>query len=157
MDMKALYQEIINEHNLNPSNKGETEGANLTLRGVNPSCGDNIFIQLKVEDDKIVSGSFTGSGCAISQASVDMMLDNVIGKSKEEALRLAKIFMDMIKNQAKDEDIELLDEAASLKNISIMPARVKCAVLGWHTMEQMLNTNSREGNASLSHCTTEDK
>ncbi len=86
-----------------------------------------------------------------------MMLDNVIGKPKEEALHLAKIFMDMIKNQASDEDIELLDEAASLKNISIMPARVKCAVLGWHTMEQMLNTNADEGSASLSHCTTEDK
>ena len=157
MDLKTLYQEILNEHNLNPTHKGTTQGATLTLQGINPSCGDKIFLQLKVDDDGTVSeGSFEGSGCAVSQASVDMMLDVVIGKTKEEALRLASLFMDMIRGKVTlDEELEPLDEAASLKNISRMPARVKCAVLGWHTMEEMLKNGRTSGMGSADHCSTE--
>lgn len=157
MDLKALYQEILNEHNLNPSHKGLTENATFTLHGVNPSCGDNIYLQLKTDEKGIITdGSFSGSGCAISQASVDMMLDDVIGKSKEEALRLASTFMGMIKGEdVSESDIEELDEAASLQNISKMPARVKCAVLGWHTMEEMLRGGKNEASGSVEHCSTE--
>ena len=157
MDLKSLYAEILNEHNLNPVHKGEVENPTLTLRGVNPSCGDDIFLQLKVdENDVIVDGSFTGSGCAISQASVDMMLDDIIGKKKDEALGLANLFMGMIKGEVTDDSaLEELDEAASLKNISFMPARVKCAVLGWHTMEEMLKNNRTTGSGSIDHCSTE--
>ena len=67
-----------------------------------------------------------------------MMLDLVIGKSKEEALRLAEIFLRMIKGEITDDEMEELEEASSLQDISHMPARVKCAVLGWHTMEELL-------------------
>ncbi|MBR6078672.1 MAG: SUF system NifU family Fe-S cluster assembly protein [Treponema sp.] len=157
MDLKSLYAEILNEHNLNPVHKGEVENPTLTLRGVNPSCGDDIFLQLRVdENDVIVDGSFTGSGCAISQASVDMMLDDIIGKKKDEALGLANLFMGMIKGEVTDDSaLEELDEAASLKNISFMPARVKCAVLGWHTMEEMLKNNRTTGSGSTDHCSTE--
>ena len=157
MDLKSLYAEILNEHNLNPVHKGEVENPTLTLRGVNPSCGDDIFLQLRVdENDVIVDGSFTGSGCAISQASVDMMLDDIIGKKKDEALGLANLFMGMIKGEVTDDSaLEELDEAASLKNISFMPARVKCAVLGWHTMEEMLKNNRSTGSGSTDHCSTE--
>jgi nitrogen fixation NifU-like protein len=157
MDLKSLYQEILNEHNLRPGHKGVTENATLTLQGVIPSCGDNIFLQLKLDENGIiVDGSFSGSGCAVSQASVDMMLDDIIGKSKEEALRLASLFIDMIHAKITDDELlEDLDEAASLKNISMMPARVKCAVLGWHTMQEMLTKNQSEGSGSVSHCTTE--
>lgn len=153
MDLKSLYQEILNEHNLNPTHKGVTEGASLTLQGVNPSCGDNIYLQLKIDENGIITdGSFNGSGCAVSQASVDMMLDDVIGKSREEALRLASLFMDMIQGKTDGEALEELDEAASLKNISFMPARVKCAVLGWHTMQEMLGNGKSVGQGSVSHC-----
>ena len=81
-----------------------------------------------------------------------MMLDDVIGKSREEALRLASLFMDMIQGKADGEALEELDEAASLKNISFMPARVKCAVLGWHTMQEMLGNGKSAGQGSVSHC-----
>ncbi|MCI5523270.1 MAG: SUF system NifU family Fe-S cluster assembly protein [Treponema sp.] len=157
MDLKSLYQEILNEHNLRPSHKGVIENATFTLQGVNPSCGDNIYLQLKVDDKGIITdGTFNGSGCAISQSSVDMMLDDIIGKSKEEALRLAGLFMDMIQGKETDDSkIEELDEAAALKNIRTMPARVKCAVLGWHTMEEMLRNNVTCGNGTESHCSTE--
>ena len=139
MDLKALYQEILNEHNLNPNNRGETSDANFVLRGVNPSCGDDITLNLKVSDDGIITGgTFTGSGCAVSQASVDMMADVVIGKTKEEALALADIFDRMIKGTVSQEELEQLDEAAALQDVSHMPSRVKCAMLGWRTMKEML-------------------
>ncbi len=154
MDLKSLYAEILNEHNLNPVHKGVMENPSLTLRGVNPSCGDNIYLQLKINEQGIVEeGTFNGSGCAISQASVDMMLDDIIGKSKDEALRLSSLFMRMIKGEVVDDsELEELDEAASLKNISHMPARVKCAVLGWHTMEEMLLSGKNSGHGSEEHC-----
>ncbi|MBQ2601273.1 MAG: SUF system NifU family Fe-S cluster assembly protein [Treponema sp.] len=157
MDLKSLYAEILNEHNLNPVHKGVMEDPTFTLQGVNPSCGDNIFLQLKVDENGLISdGTFNGSGCAISQASVDMMLDDIIGKTKDEALRLASLFMGMIKGEVTDDsELEELDEAASLKNISFMPARVKCAVLGWHTMEEMLKGGLQTGSGSAPHCTTE--
>ena len=95
-------------------------------------------MKLKVQDGVVVDGAFQGSGCAISQASADMMLDLVIGKSEQEALRLADIFLRMIKSDASEEEIDELEEAGVLQDVSHMPARVKCAVLGWHTLEQML-------------------
>ena len=157
MDLKTLYTQILNEHNLNPSHKGVLENPTFTLQGVNPSCGDNIYLQLKMDDSgTITEGTFNGSGCAVSQASVDMMLDDIIGKSKDEALALARLFMDMIQGKVSDPDaLEPLDEAASLQNISFMPARVKCAVLGWHTMEEMLSAGKTSGSGSVEHCTTE--
>jgi len=129
----------LNEHNINPTHKKDIDQPSFCLEGVNPSCGDQITLQLKLGDDgKIVDAGFTGSGCAISQASVDMMADVVIGKTKEEALALADIFDRMIKGSVTDEELEQLDEAASLQDVSHMPARVKCAMLGWRTMKEML-------------------
>ena len=138
MDTKELYREILNEHNINPLHKKEMENPTMSLNGVNPSCGDDITLNLKIEDDVVTDASFTGSGCAISQASCDMMADVIIGKSKETALKLAEIFDRMIKGEVSEEELEDLDEAASLQDISHMPARVKCAMLGWRTMKEML-------------------
>mgnify|MGYP001776143067 CR=1 FL=1 len=140
MDTKALYREILNDHNVNPSHKTPMEGATLELNGVNPSCGDNITLFLKTSDGKISDGSYTGSGCAVSQASVDMMLDLVIGKTTEEALKLYDIFTGMIHGTVSEEEIEELDEAAALSDISHMPSRVKCAELGWRTMHEMITS-----------------
>ena len=137
-DNRAFYNEILIDHNMHPAHKHELPDADLEMRGYNPTCGDDITLRLKVADGVVVDGAFTGSGCAISQASADMMLDWVIGKPKEEALRLADIFLRMIKSDASDEEIEELEEAGVLQDVSHMPARVKCAVLGWHTLEQLL-------------------
>jgi len=140
MDTKELYREILNEHNINPVHKKDMDAPSLTCNGVNPSCGDEITLNIKFDaaGEKVIDASFTGSGCAISQASVDMMAELVIGKSKEEALKLADIFDRMIKGSVTDEELENLDEAAALQDISHMPARVKCAMLGWRTMKEML-------------------
>ena len=142
-DNRAFYNEILIDHNMHPAHKHELPDADLEMRGYNPTCGDDITLRLKVADGIVVDGAFTGSGCAISQASADMMLDLVIGKPKEEALRLADIFLRMIKSDATDEEIEELEEAGVLQDVSHMPARVKCAVLGWHTLEQMLEDEEK--------------
>lgn len=136
---RSFYNEIIQDHNLRPYHKHDLPEANMELRGVNPSCGDHITLKLKVEDGVIADGAYTGDGCAISQASADMMLDLIIGKSEEEARRLSELFLRMIKGKVTDAELEELEEASSLIDVSHMPARVKCAVLGWHTMETLLD------------------
>ena len=108
------------------------------MEGVNPSCGDEITVQLKVQDGRITDGGFIGDGCAISQASADIMIDMVIGAKVEDAQHLANNFIKMIKGEATPEEIEELGEAGALSDISHMPARVKCAVLGWHTVDEMI-------------------
>ena len=139
MASNTFYHEILIDHNQHPVHKHKLEDANLVLEGVNPSCGDDIILQLKVEDGKITDGAYIGDGCAISQASADIMLELIIGKSKDEAMHLADIFLRMIKGEASAEEIEELEEGSALQGISHMPARVKCAVLGWHTMEELLD------------------
>ena len=139
MESKSFYNEILTDHNLRPGHKHALPDANRELRGVNPSCGDDITLQLRVEDGTIVDGAYVGDGCAISQASADIMLDLIIGRSVEEAMRLSEIFLRMIKGKITEEEREELEEAGALQDISHMPARVKCAVLGWHTMETMLS------------------
>ena len=134
----TFYNEVLTEHNIRPYHKHGMEGANFSLEGVNPSCGDDIILSLKIEDGIIKDGAYEGDGCAISQASADIMLDLIIGQPVDEAKRLCDIFMRMIKNEASEEEIEELDEAAALRDIAHMPARVKCAVLGWHTMEEIV-------------------
>ena len=135
---RSFYREIINDHNLRPGHKRELDGANLELRGVNPNCGDDITLRLRVEGGVVADGAFTGEGCAISQASADMMLDLVIGKSADEARRLGERFFRMVRGEATAEELEQLEEAGALADVAHMPARVKCAVLGWRTLERML-------------------
>ncbi len=137
MENRTFYNEVLTEHNVHPAHKHPISDANLSLEGVNPSCGDDIILNLKVEDGVITAGAFEGDGCAISQASADMMLDLIIGKKKDEALRLSDIFLRMIRGSASEEEIEELEEAGVLQGISHMPARVKCAVLPWRTMDQI--------------------
>ena len=135
----TFYNEILTDHNLHPAHKHDLPDANMQLEGVNPSCGDDIILKLKVEDGKIVDGAYVGDGCAISQASADMMLDLVIGKMEAEARRLSDIFLRMIKGHITEEEHEELEEAGALIDVSHMPSRVKCAVLGWHTMDEIVD------------------
>ena len=141
MDFKTFYNEVVTDHNMHPLHKHAIENPDFEMEGVNPSCGDEITLQLKVKDGVITDGGFVGDGCAISQASADIMIDMVIGKKTEEALHLADLFIRMIKSEATPEEIDELQEAGALADISHMPARVKCAVLGWHTLDEMIGKN----------------
>lgn len=138
MENRNFYNEILTEHNVYPEFKHDLPDADIVLEGVNPSCGDDIWLKLRTDGDTIVDGAFIGDGCAISQASADIMLGMVIGRKKDEALQLGQTFMRMIQGEASEEEIESLEEASALRDIAHMPARVKCAVLGWRTLKEAI-------------------
>ena len=139
MNLDALYTDLILEHSRNCENKRRLECATCSKRGHNPSCGDDITIELLLEEGQILDAAFTGNGCAISQASTSMMIDLVKGRSAEEVQKLTDIFLKMIRREIKnEEELEILDEAIAFQNISNMPARVKCAVLAWHTLKEAI-------------------
>ncbi len=134
-----IYTAALMQHNSHPDYKYEMEGCTCSHEGINPSCGDELTLQLRIEGDVIEEASFIGSGCAVSQASADMMADLITGESVKEAKRLVGLFLGMIKGETlTEEDKEDLDEAAELESISRMPARVKCAELAWRTLEKLL-------------------
>ncbi len=136
MNLEDIYTELIAEHARSTDNRRRLEHATIVERGHNPSCGDEITLELEIADGKIVDAAFNGAGCAISQASTDMMIELLNGRDVDDAKRRAQLFIDMIKGKITDENLleAELDEAATLKNISTMPARVKCATLAWHTL-----------------------
>ena len=138
MENRSVYNEILTEHNMHPEFKHDLPDADIVLEGVNPSCGDDIYLKLKLDGDTIADGAFVGDGCAISQASAVIMLGMVIGRKKDEALELGDIFLRMIQGEASEEEIDRLEEAGALRDIAHMPARVKCAVLGWRTLKEAL-------------------
>lgn len=144
MNLDEIYTELIMEHNANKENKRKLDHADVCKRGHNPSCGDDITLEVAFDGDIIKDLSYTGSGCAISQASTSMMIDLLKGKTKEEALELVDTFLKMIKREITDEEeLEELEDAMALQNISNMPARVKCAVLAWHTLKDAVEESEK--------------
>lgn len=141
MDVTSLYNEQFMDHVSHPDYKYELDAPTHEHDGVNPSCGDELHLAIRMGDDgRIEEAAYTGHGCAVSMASADMMSDLMVGKTPEEALALCDLFKQMITGDEKDEallDAEL-DEAAMLKDVSHMPARVKCAELAWRTLAEML-------------------
>ena len=139
MELKQLYTDLILEYNRDKTNKRKIESPTVHEHGHNPSCGDDIDIEAKVENGIITDLAYTGSGCAISQASTAMMAELLQGRTVEEGLRLCRLFLDMIRGKVTDDSkLEELEAAITLKDISQMPVRVKCATQGWHTLEMAL-------------------
>ena len=127
-DLNDVYNELIMEHSMNSYNKKKLEKADYCEVGHNPNCGDEITLELKLNGDIIEDMAFSGHGCAISQASTSIMIDVLKGKTVEEA-----------KEIISEEELEKLEEAIAFRNVANMPARVKCALLAWHTIEDILN------------------
>lgn len=139
-DLSDMYNELIMEHSMNSYNKKKLSNADYSEMGHNPNCGDEINLEIKLDGNIIKDMAFTGHGCAISQASTSIMIDTLKGKTIEEAKEIIKTFIGMIKREiTDDEELERLEDAIAFKNISNMPARVKCALLAWHTIEDMLD------------------
>lgn len=139
MELKQLYTDLILEYNKDKTNKRKISSPTVHEHGHNPSCGDDIDIEAKVENGVITDLAYTGTGCAISQASTAMMAELLQGRTVEEGLRLCRLFLDMIRGKVTDDSqLEELEAAITLKDISQMPGRVKCATLGWHTLEMAL-------------------
>ena len=138
-DLSEVYNELIMEHSMNSYNKKKLENADFCEIGHNPNCGDEITLEIKMNGNIIEDMAFTGHGCAISMGSTSVMIDTLKGKTIDEAKDLIKTFIEMIKREITDEEeLKKLEDAIAFKNISNMPARVKCALLAWHTVEEML-------------------
>ncbi len=136
----SIYTAALMQHNAHPDYRYEMEDPTFSHEGVNPSCGDELTLQIRLAGDVIEEASFVGHGCAVSQASADMMADLITGETLQEARRLLGLFFSMIQGEPLSEgDKDDLDEAAELESISRMPARVKCAELAWRTLEKVLN------------------
>ena len=138
-DLTDVYNDLIMEHSMNSYNKRKLENPTFSEMGHNPNCGDEIELEVKLNGDVIEDMAFTGHGCAISQASTSIMIDVLKGKTVKEAKEIIKTFIEMIKRETTDEaELEKLEDAIAFKNVSNMPARVKCALLAWHTIENMI-------------------
>ena len=146
-DLTDVYNDLIMEHSMNSYNKKKIENPTCCEMGHNPNCGDEIEIQIKLKDNIIEDMAFTGHGCAISQASTSIMIDTLKGKTVEDAKDIIKTFIEMIKRETKnEEELKKLENAIAFKNVSNMPARVKCALLAWHTIEDLLNKQDEKYN-----------
>ncbi len=147
-DLNKVYNELIMEHSMNSYNKKKLNASDYEEMGHNPNCGDEINLEIKFDGNVISDMAFSGHGCAISQASTSIMIDTLKGKTIEEAKEIVDLFIAMIKREEKDENkLKKLGEAIAFQNISNMPARVKCALLAWHTMEDILE---KKGNMKKS-------
>lgn len=138
-DLGELYQQLIVEHSRSPRNHRAVPEANLRAEGHNPLCGDEITLELRVDDDRIADVGFQGSGCAISKASASLMTGAVQGKSTAEAGELFRRFHAMITSPPDTTpDTTGLGKLAALSGVRAFPARVKCASLSWHTLQAAL-------------------
>ena len=143
--LSEIYTELIAEESRNPENRRHLSHPTCREKGHNPSCGDEITLELEVKNNVVEDASFTGNGCAISQASASLMINLIRGQSVEKAKSLIALFQRMIKGDVTDAgELEELEEAAALQSISHMPARVKCALLSWRTLEKALDKSGKE-------------
>jgi len=138
-ELRDLYQSVILDHSRKPRNHGEIPPPCLHAHGDNPSCGDEIDVWVKLdEQNHIADIKFTGQGCAISQASASMMTVKVKGKTSNEAAAMREDFRRVVMGDGKPQDEDALGELTLLEGVQKFPQRVKCAMLGWRALEQAL-------------------
>ena len=132
MQLDNLYQEVILDHYKNPQNKKLSPNYDAQVHHVNPSCGDEIDLNITIKDGAVAAITWDGVGCSISQASVSILTDLLIGKSISDAYKIYDEFVALMQSKGTitgDEDI--LEDAVALAGVSKYPARIKCALLGW--------------------------
>ena len=142
-DLRDLYQELILDHNRKPRNFGPLAGANRSARGVNPLCGDKVTVHLHVEDDRVTSVSFEGTGCAISIASASVMTESLKARSCEDARAMFERFHQMVAADDGGNDGAGMGKLAAFAGVRDYPARVKCATLAWHTLRAALDGDDK--------------
>ncbi|MFW6120085.1 MAG: Fe-S cluster assembly sulfur transfer protein SufU [Petrotogales bacterium] len=136
MNIKDLYSDIILKHYQNSSNKGILSDATDEKEGANLSCGDELKIFMKVEDNTIEEISFEGNGCAISIASASVMTEILKGKKLDDAKEIIENFIHMLKDESYNG--EILGDAVIFESVKQFPVRIKCASLAWHTTNEII-------------------
>ncbi|HET6876722.1 MAG TPA: SUF system NifU family Fe-S cluster assembly protein [Jatrophihabitans sp.] len=139
MSMDSMYQQIILDHYKNPQHRGLPEDFDAEVHHVNPTCGDEVTLRVKIADGEIAELGWEGEGCSISQASTSVMSELVSGKPVQRALELQERFLELMQSQGGAEltesDEDQLEDAVAFEGVSKYPARVKCALLGWMAMK----------------------
>jgi nitrogen fixation NifU-like protein len=132
MNLDTLYQEVILDHYKNPLNKKLSPTYDVQVHHINPSCGDEITLNLSAVDGVIPAITWDGVGCSISQASVSIASDLLMGKTFGQAQAISDEFVDLMQSKGKKVGNEqTLEDAVALAGVSQYPARIKCALLGW--------------------------
>jgi nitrogen fixation NifU-like protein len=127
-----MYQEIILDHYKNPHGRGLRDPFDAESFQVNPTCGDEVTLRVKVDDGKVADVSYEGQGCSISQASTSVLTDLVVGHTLEEAFTTMDAFVELMQGKGKVEpDEDVLEDGVAFAGVAKYPARVKCALLGW--------------------------
>jgi nitrogen fixation NifU-like protein len=139
--LNSLYQQLILEHYRNPRNKSELDEKTVEVHLANPVCGDEIRLQLRIEDDRIAEAKFAGQGCSISQAAVSMMTTLLKGRSLDDADALAKRFTQMMHGDSDAAKDKALGDLRALQGVSKFPVRIKCALLGFDALQEALKKN----------------
>ena len=130
--LEAMYQELILDHYRHPRHAGLREPFDAEVHHVNPTCGDEVTLRLRLDGDTVADVSYEGLGCSISQASTSVMSELVTGRSLAHALEAEEAFLDLMQSKGQGEpDEELLEDAVAFVGVAKYPARVKCALLGW--------------------------
>ena len=153
-DSKSLYQEVILDHNKKPRNYGAVAEASHHAEGHNPLCGDHISITLELNGENIAAIAFTGESCAICKASASMMTVAVKDKSRAEAEIMIQEFRGLVTGQRDTAATSHIGRLAVFAGVHELPARVKCAILPWHTLHAALNaqaSTSTEADADPMH------
>jgi nitrogen fixation NifU-like protein len=139
LPMESMYREIILDHYKRPQHRGLPDQFDAEVHHVNPTCGDEVTLRVRVADGTITDLGWEGEGCSISQASTSVMSGLVVGKSIDEAMTLQQKFLDLMQSRGEaaltEADEEALDDAVAFEGVSKYPARVKCALLGWMAMK----------------------
>ena len=130
-NLDTLYRQVIMDHYKNPRNRGKLNGDTLHIHMNNPTCGDRIELQLKIEDDKVTDVKFLGEGCSISLSSASMMTEVIKGLPVDEALDISHIFSQMMQGESYDEEKYDLGDLQALEGVRKFPTRIKCATLAW--------------------------
>lgn len=139
MNIDELYQTIILDHYREKHHSGLRDGHDAEVHHVNPSCGDELTLRLRLDGDTIADISYHGEGCSISQASTSVMTDLLIGGTTAHALDLHDRFLEMMQSQGRIEpDEEVFEDAIAFAGVSKFPARVKCALLSWSAVRDAI-------------------
>lgn len=141
-DLKALYQEVILDHNKKPRNFGKLSPASHHAEGHNPLCGDHINVWLNLDGEKVDAITFEGEACAVCKASASMMTVAVKGKTRTDAEALTKEFLDMATGKLDMSQPNNVGRLAVFAGVRDLPTRVKCAILPWHTLHAAFNSVS---------------
>jgi nitrogen fixation NifU-like protein len=132
MELDSLYQQVILDHYRTPSNKGLSALKDIQVHHNNPSCGDEVTLNLRMKDGVVKEITWDGVGCSISMASASVMSELLLGKNYQESMKILDAFVELMQSKGKSSgDEQLLEDGVAFAGVSKFPARIKCALLGW--------------------------